>query len=107
MTSISNSPFKPNGTWSMGQKRWHKHGGSLIHIVSQGFICKRLKEYKPNCSVLSSQLQEKSGSVFVHIGLHLREILNISFGEMSEIISKALCKYETLIVILDVKYIDI
>ena len=26
---------------------------------------------------------------------------------MSEIISKALCKYETLIVILDVKYIDI
>ena len=33
------------------------------------------KEYKPNCSVLSSQLQEKSGSVFVHIGLHLREIL--------------------------------
>ena len=26
---------------------------------------------------------------------------------MSEIISKALCKYETLIVIIDVKYIDI
>ena len=57
-------------------------------------------------SVLSLQFQRKNGSVLVYIGLDLREILKHSLKEMNEVISKALRKYENLIVMGDFK-IDI
>ena len=52
-------------------------------------------------SFLNLQFQRKSGSVLVYIGLRQREILNHSLKKMNEVISKALCKYENLIVMGD------
>ena len=46
-------------------------------------------------SVLSLQFQrKKSEPVLVDIGLHQQELFKHYFEEMSEVISKALCKYQ-------------
>ena len=51
-------------------------------------------------SVLSLQFQRKSGSILVYLGFHQREILKV-FEKMNEVISKALSKYENVIVMGD------
>ena len=79
--SFPNSQFKLNGYEVRARRDRHKHGGGLIEFVRQGFICKRLKKYEPNysiVSVLNLQFQRKSGSVLVYIGLHQRETLKHS-----------------------------
>ena len=92
--SFLNTQFKLNGYEIRARRDRHKHGGGLIEFVRPGFICKRLKNMNlivVSVSVLSLQIQRKSESVLVYIGLH----------QMNKVISKALCKYENLIVMGD------
>ena len=48
--SFPNAQFKLNGYEVRARRDRHKHGGGLIEFVRQGFICKRLTKYEPNCS---------------------------------------------------------
>ena len=48
--SFPNIQFKHNGYEVRARRDRHKHEGGLIEFVRQGFICKRLKKYEPNCS---------------------------------------------------------
>ena len=48
--NFPNAQFKFNGYEVRTKRDKNKHGGGLIEFVRQGFICKRLKKYEPNCS---------------------------------------------------------
>ena len=48
--SFPNVQFKLNQYEVRARRDRHKHGGGLIEFVRQGFICKRLTKYEPNCS---------------------------------------------------------
>ena len=79
--SFPNTQFKLNSYEVREKRERNKHGGWLIEFVRQGFICKRLKKYEPNCSEsICSEftISKKSGSVLVYIGLRQREILKHS-----------------------------
>ena len=98
--SFPNSQFKFNGYEIKARRDRHKHGGGLI----EGFICKRLKKYEPNCSdcfCSEFTISKKKWICFSIYRPPSTENIKILFEEMNEVISKALCKYENLIVMGD------
>ena len=102
--SFPNSQFKLNGYEASARRDRHKHGGGLIEFVRQDFICKRLKKYEPNyseciCSELT--ISKTKGICFSIYRPPSTGNIKIFFEEMNEVISKALCKYENLIVMGD------
>ena len=102
--SFPNSQFKLNGYEVRARRDRHKHGGGLIEFVRQGFICKRLKKYEPNyseciCSELT--ISKKKWICFSIYRPPSTGNIKTFFEEMNEVISKALCKYENLIVMGD------
>ena len=102
--SFPNSQFKLNGYEVRARRDRHKHGGGLIEFVTQGFICKRLKKYEPNCSeCICSELtiSKKKWICFSIYRPPSTGNIKIFFEEMNEAISKALSKYENLIVMGD------
>ena len=100
--SFPNSQFELNGYEVSTRRDRHKHGGGLIEFVRQGFICKRLKKYEPNCSecICSELTISKKGIYSIYRPPSTGNIKTF-FEEMNEIISKALRKYENLIVMGD------
>ena len=97
--SLQNSQFKLNGYEVRARRDRHKHGGGLI-----GFICQKLKKYEPNCSeCICSEftVSKKKWICFrIYRSPSTGNIKTFS-EEMNEVISKALCKYENLIVMGD------
>ena len=90
-----NSQFKLNGYEVSARRDRHKHGGGLIEFVRQGFICKRLKKYEPNCSeCIFSELtiSKKKWICFSIYRPPSTGNIKTFFEEMNEVISKALCK---------------
>ena len=102
--SFPNSQFKLNGYEVRARRDRHKHGSGLIEFVRQGFICKRLKKYEPNCSeCICSELtiSKKKWICFSIYRPPSTGNIKTFFEEMNEVVSKALCKYENLIVMGD------
>ena len=100
--SFPNSQFKLNGYEVRARRDRHKHGGGLIKFVRQGFICKRLKKYEPNyseCICSEFTILKKKWICFSIYRPPSAENIKKFFEEINEVISKALCKYENLIVI--------
>ena len=102
--SFPNCRFKLIGYEIRARRDRHKHGGGLIEFVRQGFIFKRLKKYEPNysesiCSEFT--VSKKKWICFSIYRPPSTENIKILFEEMNEVISKALCKYENLIVMGD------
>ena len=102
--SFPNSQFKLNGYEVRARRDRHKHGGGLIEFVRQGFICKRLKKYEPNCSErICSEftISKKKWICFSIYRPPSTGNIKTFFEKMNEVISKALRKYENLIVMGD------
>ena len=102
--NFPNAQFKLNEYEVRGRRDRHKQGGRLIEFVRQSFTCKRLKKYEPNCSecICSEFTISKKKWVCFSIYRHPSTgNLKTFFEEMNEVISKALCKYENLIVMGD------
>ena len=96
--SFPNSQFKLNGYEVRARRDRHKHGGGLIKFVRQGFICKRLKKYEPNyseCICSEFTILKKKWICFSMYRPPSAENIKKFFEEINEVISKALCKYET------------
>ena len=99
--SFPNAQFKLNGYDVRARRDRQRHGGGLIEFVRQGFICKRLKKYELNCSeCICSEftISKKKWICFSIYRLPSTENIKTFFEEMNEVSSKALCKYENLIV---------
>ena len=76
----------------------------LIQFARQGLICKRLKKYEPNCSdCICSEftISRKKWTCFSICRPPSTVNIETFFEEMNEVISKALCKYENLVVVGD------
>ena len=102
--SFPNAQFKINGYEVRARRDRNKHGGGLIEFVRQGFISKRLKKYEPNCSeCICSEftISKKKWICFSIYRPPSTGNIETFFEEMNEVISKALCKYENLIVMGD------
>ena len=100
--SFPNSQLKLNGYEVRARRDGHKNGGGLIEFVRQGFINKRLKKYEPNyseCIYSEFTISNKKWICFSIYRPLSTENIKTFFEEMNEVISKALCKYESLIVI--------
>ena len=100
--SFPNSQLKLNGYEVRARRDGHKNGGGLIEFVRQGFINKRLKKYEPiysECIYSEFTISNKKWICFSIYWPLSTENINTFFEEMNEVISKALCKYESLIVI--------
>ena len=93
-----------NGYEIRARRDRHKHGGGLIEFVRQGFICKRLKKYEPNyseCICSEFTISKKERICFSIYRPPSTENIKRFFEKMNEVIGKALCKYEILIVMGD------
>ena len=102
--SFPNSEFKLNGYEIRARRDRYKHGGGLIEFVRQCFICKRLKKFEPNYSECICSEFTISKKRWVCCSIYRppsTENIKRFFEEMNEVISKALCKYENLIVMGD------
>ena len=102
--SFPNSQFKLNGYEVRARRDRHKHGGGLIEFVRQGFICKRLKKYEPNYSECICSELTVSKKKWIYFSIYRPPStgnIKTFFEEMNEVVSKALCKYENLIVMGD------
>ena len=102
--SFPNSQFKLDGYEIRPRRDRHKHGGGLIEFVWQGFICKRLKKIEPNYSECVCSEFTISKKKWVCFSIHRppsTENTKRFFEERNDVISKALCKYENLIVMGD------
>ena len=99
--SFPNSQFKLNGFEVRARRDRHKHRGGLIEFVKQDFICKRLKKYEPNWSECICSELTISKKKWICFGIYRPPStgnIKTFFEEMNEVIRKALCKYENLIV---------
>ena len=102
--SFPNAQFKINGYEVRARRDRNKHGGGLIEFVWQGFISKGLKKYEPSCSeCICSEftISKKKWICFSIYRPPSTGNIETFFEEMNEAISKALCKYENLIVMGD------
>ena len=102
--SFPSSQFKLSGYEIRARRGRHKHGGGLIEFVRQGLICKRLKKYEPNyseCICSEFTISKKKWICFSIYRPPSPVNIQTFFEEMNEVISKALCKYENLIVMGD------
>ena len=102
--SFPNSQFKLNGYEVRERRDIHKHRGGLFEFARQDFICKRLKKYEPNCSeCICSEftISKKKWICFSIYRPPSTGNIKTFVEEMNEVISKALCKYENLIVMGD------
>ena len=102
--SFPNSQFKLRGYEVRAGRDRNKHEGELIEFVRQGFICRRLKKYEPNCSECICSEFAISKKKWICFSIYMPPStgnIKTFFEEMNEVISKALCKYENLIVIGD------
>ena len=102
--SFPNSQSKLNGYEIRARTDTLKQGSVLTEFVRQGSICKRLRKYEPNyskyiCSEFT--ISKKKWICFSIYKPPFTENIKRSFEEMSEVISKALCKYENQIVMGD------
>ena len=105
--SFPNSQFKLNEYEIRARRDRHKHGGGLTEFVWQGFICKRLKKYEPNyseriCSDFT--ISKKKWICFSIYRPSSTENIKRFFEEMNAVTSKALCKYENLILMGDFQH---
>ena len=102
--SFPNVQFKLSGYEVRGRRETHKHGGGLIEFVMQGFICKRLKKFEPNCSECICSVLTISKKKWICFRIYRSPStgnIKTIFAEMNELIGKALCKYENLLVMTD------
>ena len=102
--SFPNPQFKLNGYEVRAGRDRRKHEGGLIEFVRQGFICKRLKNMNliaVSVSVLNFTISKKKWNCFSIYRPPSTGNIKTFFEEMNEVISKALCKYENLIVMSD------
>ena len=93
--SFSNAHFKLNGYEVRERRDGYKHGGELIEFFRQGFICKRLKKYEPNCNeCICSEFTISKKKLICFSICRPPSTGNIKtfFEEINEVISKALCK---------------
>ena len=96
--SFPNAQFKINGYEARTRRDRNKHGGGLIEFVRQGFISKRLKKYEPifsECTCYEFTISKKKWICFSIYRPPSTGNIETYFEEMNEVISKALCKYET------------
>ena len=76
----------------------------LIEFVRRGLTCKRLRDYEPKCSVcLCSELTftNKKWICFSIYRLHEPSNLSAFFDELTTSLSKAILKYENLLIMGD------
>ena len=102
--SFPNFQFKLSRYEVRARRDRHKHGSELIEFVKQGFIYKRLKKYEPNyseCVCSEFTISKKKWVCFSIYRPPSTKNIKRFFEEMNEVISKALCKYENLIVMSD------
>ena len=85
----------------------HKYGGELIEFVRQGFESKHgLRKHELNCSeciCYEFTISNKKRICFILYRPPSTGSIKAFFEEMNEVISKALCRYENLIVMADFK----
>ena len=75
-----------------------------VDLQNAGFICKRLKQYEPICSeyiCFKFTISKKKWICFSIYRPSSTKNIEKVFEKMNEVISKALCKYENLMVMLD------
>ena len=93
--SFPNVKFiKLNGYEVRTRRVRHKHGGGLIEFVRQGFICKRLNNYEAywsECICPEFIISNKKWICFSIYRPPSTRNIKTFFGEMNEVISKALC----------------
>ena len=101
---FSNVQLKLNGYEVRTRTERPKHGDSLIEFVRKVFICKKLKKYEPNCcECICSEftISKKKWVCFSICRSSSTGNVKTFFEEMNEVISKTLCNYENLIVMVD------
>ena len=102
--SLPDSQFKLNGYEVRAKRDRHKNGGGLIEFVRQSFICKRLKKFEPSyseCTFSELTISKENWICFSIYRSPSRGNIKTFFEEMNEVISKAFCIYENLIVMGD------
>ena len=90
--------FEMWDVWDVGCGMWD------VDLQNAGFICKRLKQYEPSCSeyiCFKFTISKKKWICFSIYRPSSTKNIEKVFEKMNEVISKALCKYENLMVMLD------
>ena len=102
--SFPTAQFNIEGYEVRARRDRDKNGGGLIEFVKQGVICRRLKEYetKTSESICSELIISKKKLICFSI-YRPPATGNIKtfFDEMKDVISKATCKYENILVMGD------